>query len=229
MWQDEENDPYQGIVSHRAYDNNAMREFPAPIETDPGLEGGADDLPGLQDPGFIGDIPHWEEASMQQRDPRIDAIEQMASQGQVQRPGMKTEQDLEAFGQQHGMPSERDRLTAPPRRTIGDMMGMPYGGQGTPDEVAEADATAKMTDEDLLNQVQKQIEPPPDVMTPKDKGPFTGDYDEDLLMLNKAFRTPGVDANALEEIFNEMYPDEEKNDREMDPPTDERDMRSGRQ
>jgi hypothetical protein len=130
------------------------------------------------------------------------------------------------------MPSERDRLAAPPRRTIGDMMGMPYGGQGTPDEVAEADATAKMTDEELLNQVQKQIEPPPDVMTPKPNGPFTGDYEEDLLTLNKAFRTPGVDANALEEIFNEMYPDEEKDDRQMlspdDPPTNERDMRSGR-
>jgi len=227
MWQDEENDPYQGIVSHRGYDMHTMREFPAPFDTDPGLSGEGDDLPGLQEPGEMFGMPLIDEAKMQQRDPRIDAIEQMARQGQVQRPGMKTEQDLEAFGKQYGMPSEQERLAAPQRRTLGDMMGMPFGGQGTPDELAEADATAKMSDEDLLSQVQKQMNRPmdaqgndpipPPVQDPPDMWPSTPEE-----FKQKYGRAPATD----DEIAH--YYGDVEDDYPTDEPTNEDDMRRGR-
>ena len=226
MWQDEENDPYQGIVSHRGYDMHTMREFPAPFDTDPGLSGEGDDLPGLQDPGFVGDVPVVEDVRMQQRDPRIDAIEQMSRQGQVQRPGMKGEDDLDAFERQNQLENTRDRLKAPPRRTLGDMMGMPYGGQGTPDETAEAEATAKMTDEDLLAQVQKQIgRPGGNTVNPQDDdtnalAPFTGDYTTDMKILNDALSDPKQDYNKLQEMFNELH-GEDMDDREMMAPPEE--------
>ena len=157
---------------------------------------------------------------MQQRDPRLDAIDQMARQGQVQRPGMKTARDLQAFEQQHGMPSEGDRL-ANPRQNL--MQGMD-DGRGSPNDQQGAADAAQMSDEDLLAQVQQQMEPP----APGGKGPFTGNYDQDLIILNKALQNPGVDANALEEIFNQMYPDDGGNDQPTDEPTSQRNVHSGR-
>lgn len=226
MWQSEENDPYQGIVSHRGYDANAMQEFPAPFETDSGLEGGPDDLPGLQDPGFIGDTPHYEEASMQQRDPRIDAIEQMSRQGQVQRPGMKTEQDY----RQQFQGENPDFTPTRPR-----MPGLPqYDGAPTQGERAQHDEAAQMTDEQMLEAMHKDMmRPGSGTANPMDDdtnalAPFTGNYADDVQILERELKMPGADQEELNRMFNELHGDDQMDDRSMDPPTNEQDMRSGR-
>jgi len=219
MWQDEENDPYQGIVSHRGYDMHAMREFPAPFDTDPGLSGEGDDLPGLQDPGFMGDVPVVEDVRMQQRDPRIDAIEQMARQGQVQRPGMKTEQDY----RQQFKGENPDFTPTRPR-----MPGLPeYGGEPTPNDLAEHEAAAQMSDEDILAKMHGEMASPNGGYDANALAPFTGNYDEDVQILERELKTPGADQGELNRMFNELHGDD-MDDREMDEPTNESDMRRGR-
>lgn len=248
MWQDAENDPYQDIVSRRGYDANAMREFPAPYATDPGLSGEGDDLPGLQEPGTMSGVPVIEDVNMTMygkrsmmlpdpeamlkglrgenvaADPRIDAIEQLSRQGQVQRPGMKTEQDLQGFEQQYGMPSESNRL-ANPRKNL--MQGLD-DGRGSPNDQQDAADAAQMSDEDLLGQIQKQMNRPmdaqgkdpmpPDVPDPPDMWPATPEE-----FKQKYGRAPATDMEV-----EHYYGDPQDDYPNMDEPTNERDMRSGR-
>lgn len=232
---DDDRDPGDTTINPRDAEANRfhntprIREFPAPNQNDYDL---------ISPPDVLGPPDYIEPISMQ-RDPRIDAIEQMARQGQVQRPGMKNEDDLDAFERQQGLENSRDRLRAPPRRTLGDMMGMPYGGQGTPDETAEADATSKMTDEQILEQVQRGIGGEQkgygDIMQGQQPNsddsnalaPFTGEYSTDLKILERELKVPGADQGELNRMFNELHGgDDEPDDR--DSPTNENDMRKGR-
>lgn len=163
---------------------------------------------------------------MQQRDPRIDAIEQMARQGQVQRPGMKTEQDY----RQQFKGENPDFTPTRPR-----MPGLPeYRGEATPNDQAEHDAAAQMSDEDILAKMHGEMgRPGVGTANPQDDdtnalAPFTGNYDEDVKILERELKTPGADQGELNRMFNELHGDDQMDDRSMDPPTDERDMRSGR-
>jgi hypothetical protein len=79
-------------------------------------------------------------------------------------PGMKGEDDLEAFGKQHGMASERDRLANPRKNLMQDM----DDGRGSQNDRDEAAAAAQMPDEELLSQVQNQ-------MAPEEDAEFEGD------------------------------------------------------
>lgn len=156
---------------------------------------------------------------MAQRDPRLDAIEQMARQGQVQRPGMKTEQDLQQFEQQYGMPSESNRL-ANPRQNL--MQGMD-DGRGSPNDQQEAAGAAQMSDEDLLAQVQKQLDRP---MDQQGNDPMPQEVDDPPELwppTPEEFKQKYGRAPATDMEIQHYY-----GDAEDDYPTDERDMQSGR-
>jgi hypothetical protein len=147
---------------------------------------------------------------------RQNPLDQPGTQG----PGMKGADDLEAFEQQNNLGSTRDRL-ANPRRNLMEGMDDGRGSQNDRDEAAEA---AQMSDEDLLAQVQKQMVPP-----------ATGDMDNDVTDQSNWPDTPeeftkkfGREPTTDSEV--EFYYGAPEDDRgmERDPPTNERDMRSGR-
>lgn len=83
---------------------------------------------------------------MQQRDPRLDAMEELFGKGQAVRPGMKTEEDLAREYSGRREPefySNRERQERP--------------NPGAPSEVQEAEDTAKLSDEELLAEIQGQM------------------------------------------------------------------------
>lgn len=267
MWQDPENDPYGDISARRQFDAHAMREFPHPSATDSGLEGPPDDLPGLDDAyggeavarmhlpspdtmmsGLRGnmDYRHPDPKAHRQGDVyRAQAVQDYVNrqgigrqnpidQPGVQRPGMKTEDDY----RQQFNGENPDFSPTKPR-----MPGLPeYDGKPVPGEMEEHNAAQQMSDEELLAEIQKQMDPnkpsfPRDLLNGKvdpqsddsnAMAPFTGDYARDTKILDAARANPGPDLKQIEDMFKELHGDDEINDREMDPPTDERDMRSGR-
>jgi hypothetical protein len=174
-------------------------------------------LMAMMDPGY-NDDPRAQAIDKMYKKPRRDIqtkdeFPPVARDPQMMFPGMKGEDDLDAFERQNNLDSTRDRLKAPPRRTIGDMMGMPYGGQGTPDEVAEADATSKMSDEELLAQVQRQMAPPGASTNIDDDATNQANWPDTAEEFTKKFgREPTTDAEV--EFY---YGDAVEDDRAMEP------------
>jgi hypothetical protein len=219
-------DPY-GHDARRNYNLPQMREFPAPPTGDSDAE---------YDPGILGPPEGWEEAGLRMDpgydDPRAQAIDRLYKKPpnrniqtpnefppvtrdpQMMTPGMKTEQD---YQQQFGASPDFSK-----KRTIGDMMGMPYGGEGTASEQAEAADTAQMSDEDLLSQVQRQMvqQPTPGSSLPPDVNDQTT-WPDSPEEFEQMFGRPPTTDTEVEFYFGEDNPD----DRTPDPPDTEMDIR----
>lgn len=212
----------RGAEANRFYERPKMRQFEAPSQGD--LNVYPTDMAGPAD--------YIEPINMQQRDPRLDVIEQMARQGQVQRPGMKTEQDYrqQFKGESPDFTPQRPRMPGLPE----------YDGKPVPGEMEEHDAAQQMTDEELMAEIQRQMDPnkpsfPRDLLNgkvnPSDNdsdalAPFTGEYSQDLKILERELKVPGADQGELNRMFNELHGDDEINDR--DEPDTEDDLRRGR-
>jgi hypothetical protein len=165
-------------------------------------------------------------------DPRLMALEQYLQQTgydtkgaspPMMFPGMKGEDELDAFEREKGMPNTKDRL-ANPRRNL--MEGM-NDGRGAPNDVQGAREAAEMSDEDLLAAIQGQMG--------KDGGPpavpggqqpnykyFTGDIAEDLKTLDDLYAQPRTDYEEIEAEFEELHGKLDADDRKV-PPEDEPD------
>lgn len=187
--------PYYGEM-----DRAVGRQFPAPgydlNEYPPFM---AQPLPpGLQ----------YEDIS-QQVDPRAEALDRMFGSGQVQRPGMKGEEDYQAqFGEGSG-PS-----------TLGNNRKDEYMPP-SPDQRREADEAAQMSDEELMEQVQKGM----------NSWQLTGDFKKDSATLER-LRASGDQRSyqELKDLMDDFYEDE-KNMQEqenIDEPDTEDDLRRGR-